>query len=1053
MNKRIVPFSERLRTQKSFLRLSLLLTLTGLVVLPLFSVFSAPLFSRASQPDSSISNAGVAAPNVSAPRAQTNIIKGWGLSNVAPFLFMPQGPSTESISVYQSDCTTSATDFNLGDQICVKVTGAPMGTRVRRRLVIADPSGLVQAKANVNSDPQTLMLTLPSSSTSLYEETTTDNRGTWRVNSLSTADGGVVTSSEFAVHDPVTPVANLTATKNAATELIADGGILSFSLLITNEGPDTAQAVEFTDSVPANATFSLALQDSGPAFNCTHPSEGSTGTSTCTISSLPSGATAKFVFVYQLNTGLADGTVITNTATVSSTTVERHVLDNTSSASATVSSVGSTGASCTLDCPGDITVVANATQGGNPGAFVNYSSAEGFGDCGAIASSSTATASGSFFPVGTTPVVITSETGGGSCSFNVTVVTTGAPTISCPGDQTVTASSGETEANVSPGTPTTTPSSGVSVSGQRSDNEALNAPYPVGLTLINWTVTDSSGLTAHCTQRITVNSDTCGTDTENPTITAPADVTSATPEGTTGSCGLVIGESDLGTANAQDNCIVNVQRSGVPAGNFFPLGTTTITYTATDAAGNTATATQLVTVTDGSSPIIAAPEDASYTCLSEVPAAHPSQATRGEVLDDNGNPLPPGPPTDNCGTPIVTVTETSSGAGSTSSPRIITRTYTATDAAGNTASDSQTITVTDPAAPTITAPADSTFQCASEIPAANAANATASDNCGTPTVTVSDSSNNGAGSSASPLVITRTFTATDAAGNTASDSQTITVIDNTAPSVSAPADANYQCASNVPAANAGDATSSDNCGTANVAVTESNNGGAGSTASPLIITRTYTATDAVGNSASDSQTITVVDNTPPVISCPANIVVNLPLNSPATSMAVTYPAPAATDNCSPATVTTDVASGSVFPVGTTTVTATATDSKGNSSSCAFTVTVLYNFTGFLSPVANLPTLNSVNAGKAIPVKFNLSGDKGLNIFAANSPYTISLDCNSSDPGVDVIETVTAGGSSLSYSGGQYNYTWKTESSWAGTCRQLVVKLNDGSEHRANFKFK
>jgi hypothetical protein len=53
------------------------------------------------------------------------------------------------------------------------------------------------------------------------------------------------------------------------------------------------------------------------------------------------------------------------------------------------------------------------------------------------------------------------------------------------------------------------------------------------------------------------------------------------------------------------------------------------------------------------------------------------------------------------------------------------------------------------------------------------------------------------------------------------------------------------------------------------------------------------------------------------------------------------------------------------------------------------------------------------------------------------------------------DTVTAGGSSLSYSAGsdQYNYVWKTEASWAGTCRQLVVVLNDGSVHRADFKFK
>jgi uncharacterized repeat protein (TIGR01451 family) len=209
-----------------------------------------------------------------------------------------------------------------------------------------------------------------------------------------------------------------------------------------------------------------------------------------------------------------------------------------------------------------------------------------------------------------------------------------------------------------------------------------------------------------------------------------------------------------------------------------------------------------------------------------------------------------------------------------------------------------------------------------------------------------------------------------------------------------------------------------------------------------------------GNTTTTTTTLTVADQTAPVISCPSNIEVFLPANTPDTSMAVTYPAATATDNCSASpTVTYSQASGSVFPVGTTTVTATATDAAGNHSECQFTVTVRYLFTGFFSPVANAPTLNSVNAGKAIPVKFSLSGDKGLSIFAANNPYSVSLNCNTNDPGVDVSETVNAGGSSLTFSGGQYNYIWKTESSWAGTCRQLVVTLKDGSVHVANFKFK
>jgi hypothetical protein len=209
----------------------------------------------------------------------------------------------------------------------------------------------------------------------------------------------------------------------------------------------------------------------------------------------------------------------------------------------------------------------------------------------------------------------------------------------------------------------------------------------------------------------------------------------------------------------------------------------------------------------------------------------------------------------------------------------------------------------------------------------------------------------------------------------------------------------------------------------------------------------------LGNTTTVTTTLTVADQTAPVISCPTDIVVYLPMNSSDVSMPVTYPAATASDNCSTPTVTYDHASGSVFPVGTTTVTATATDAAGNHSSCSFNITVLYNFTGFFSPVANPPTLNAVNAGKAVPVKFSLSGNKGLNIFAAGNPYSVSLNCNTNDPGVDVTETLTAGASSLSFSGDQYNYVWKTESSWVGTCRQLVITLKDGTVHTANFKFK
>jgi hypothetical protein len=105
-------------------------------------------------------------------------------------------------------------------------------------------------------------------------------------------------------------------------------------------------------------------------------------------------------------------------------------LNDSISASTTVSAGGG-GGTCTLNCPEDMNAVADTTEGGQRGTHVTFDSAEPSGTCGTVTA---APASGSFFPVRTTTVSVTSETGGGSCSFTVTVEDSGTnpPTISCP---------------------------------------------------------------------------------------------------------------------------------------------------------------------------------------------------------------------------------------------------------------------------------------------------------------------------------------------------------------------------------------------------------------------------------------------------------------------------------------------------------------------------------------------------------------------------------------------------------------------------------------------
>ena len=104
-------------------------------------------------------------------------------------------------------------------------------------------------------------------------------------------------------------------------------------------------------------------------------------------------------------------------------------------------------------------------------------------------------------------------------------------------------------------------------------------------------------------------------------------------------------------------------------------------------------------------------------------------------------------------------------------------------------------------------------------------------------------------------------------------------------------------------------------------------------------TVTYTATDASGNTVSTSFTVTVRDNVPPVIVCPENI--SLTVEFGVTNLVVNYQSVTATDNCTDTTIqqTAGLASGSSFPVGTTTNNFIVTDASGNTSTCSFDIIV------------------------------------------------------------------------------------------------------------------
>jgi hypothetical protein len=219
-------------------------------------------------------------------------------------------------------------------------------------------------------------------------------------------------------------------------------------------------------------------------------------------------------------------------------------------------------------------------------------------------------------------------------------------------------------------------------------------------------------------------------------------------------------------------------------------------------------------------------------------------------------------------------------------------------------------------------------------------------------------------------------------------------------------------------------------------------------------TVTITVTDVNGNSTSDTATVTVEDKMPPVITqCAANKTIDAAC-APAPNLVPDFRAGVtATDNCGSVTVTQSPAVGTQVGVGDTKVTLTADDGHGNTASCEAHLFVNYKFTGFFQPVDNSPTYNRVKAGSAIPVKFSLDCNQGLNIMFAGYPQSGPVACNSTSTD-DIEATVTAGGSSLNYDAvaNQYIYVWKTDTKWAATCRVLNVKLADGTNHYAYFTF-
>ncbi|MFT6503562.1 MAG: hypothetical protein ACJASQ_003700 [Crocinitomicaceae bacterium] len=278
--------------------------------------------------------------------------------------------------------------------------------------------------------------------------------------------------------------------------------------------------------------------------------------------------------------------------------------------------------------------------------------------------------------------------------------------------------------------------------------------------------------------------------------------------------------------------------------------------------------------------------------------------------------------TDNCS--AVTVSNDATLPISTSS----TITWTYTDADGNFSTQTQNVVLTDPIAPTASNPADSSYECIGDAIIDVAVVTDEADNC-SGSITVTHVSDVVTGNGCLDT-ITRTYNVADESGNNIDVVQMIFIEDVTAPTASNPLNLTVQCIGEVPAPATGWVSDeADNCATPTVAFVSDVSDGL---SCPETITRTFSVTDACGNSINVFQSIIVMD-----LDAPVSDIAALP---ELTSLCGVIPVTAtATDNCDG---TVDATPDVTFPItalGTTTITWTYTDACGNTSTQTQDVTI------------------------------------------------------------------------------------------------------------------
>jgi hypothetical protein len=493
----------------------------------------------------------------------------------------------------------------------------------------------------------------------------------------------------------------------------------------------------------------------------------------------------------------------------------------------------------------------------------------------------------------------------------------------------------------------------------------------------------------------------CGVDTSPPVancsnITVTLDAN--------GDASIVAADIDNGST---DNVGITAYAIDIAAFDCTDVGANTVTLTVTDAAGNQNNCSATVTVVDATIPVM------SCTSAFTVQLDSNGNASITAADIDNGS-------TDACGIASLSIDTASFDCNSIGANTV---TLTATDNNGNTNTCTTTVTVQDMVNPVasamdITVTLDATGN--ASIVGSDVNNGS-SDACGIDTITVTPSIFD---CSQVGTPVTVTMTVTDNNGNTATDTSIVTVEDTTGVTVisgpinvftgTGPNDGNCETVVNYGVITMNDFVINDNCGTATT-TTVSQTGGLGTGAFfPVGTTmEEYTLTDNNGNTTVYIFEVTITDTTLPQIACPSDLIVSGDSNGDYTVLDYTA---LPTDNCSSGSdlvVVQNPAPGTIVSGPTVnTISLTATDASGNTTSCSFNLTVdgtlsiqendAFSFSIYPNPTAGSLHLNTVETVEEIRI-FSLSGAEVLHT------TTKSIDVSQLATGVYLIKIRTENG--------------------------------------------